>query len=185
MRGQQGLRAAGIVAACTAVALTLSAPAWAACNPNIRLTRPDSRYEAVAGAVPAGSEVRDKVTGLVWQRCVLGMAWNGSTCTGGAAGYTWVQALEAARTAAASSAPGADAWRLPDIKELVSLAETACVGPAINSTWFPAEPGGYAWSSSPFAVNADFAWGVYFGNGGPDFGYKGDAMQVRLVRSGQ
>ena len=42
----------------------------AACFSDSPLTRPDSRYEA---ANASGSEVKDKETGLVWQRCVVGM----------------------------------------------------------------------------------------------------------------
>lgn len=183
--GTQVVRPVSLKAACAALALALSVPAWSACNPNIRLTRPDSRYEAVAGAAPFDSEVRDKVTGLVWQRCLLGMVWGGSTCTGSATGYTWMQALEAARTAAASSVRGSGAWRLPDKKELFSLVESACVGPAINSTWFPAQSGGYAWSSSPLARHADFAWMVIFDDGQHNAINTGSAAQVRLVRSSQ
>lgn len=84
------------------------------CKPSIPLSRPDSRYEAVLGSTPADSEVRDKVTGLVWQRCVVGIAWNGTTCTGTASSLTWVNALDAARTATASTAPNATAWRVPN-----------------------------------------------------------------------
>lgn len=188
MRGHQSLRAMGMKAAGAAMALAFSAPALSAaiCNSiNIRPTRPDSRYEAVAGTVPAGSEVRDKVTGLVWQRCKLGMTWNGSTCSGNAAGFSWDQALEAARTAAPSNAPEASAWRLPNMKELTSLIETACYGPAINTTWFPFEPGGEAWSSSTKADDAGRAWVVQFYNGGHSYGSKYYPLQVRLVRTGQ
>ena len=42
--------------------LTLDALAQQVCNPRLQRTRVDARYESVAGAYPAGSEVRDKVT---------------------------------------------------------------------------------------------------------------------------
>jgi hypothetical protein len=157
------------------------------CDANIVRTRPDSHYEAVAGVSPAGSEVRDKLTGLIWQRCVQGMSWSGSTCTGSAGSYTWVQALDRARTATPTSASLSSAWRLPNKKELYSLPERACSSPAINSTWFPAEPGGWAWSASPVAGFPDVAWRVYFSDGYGYYGYgfKSLALQVRLVRSGQ
>ena len=180
-----GLRATCRDAACATATLALAASAWAGCNTSIVPTRPDNRYEAVAGAVPAGSEVLDTVTGLVWQRCVLGMAWDGSTCTGRANLRTWVQALEATRTAPASAAPGAGAWRMPDMKELVSLAETACVAPAINTTWFGAQPIGSVWSSTPDAHYVAFAWVVNFSDGVSFTGYKRSTGPVRLVRSGR
>lgn len=109
----------------------------AACNTSMSLTRNDNRYEAVT---IDGSEVRDKVTGLVWQRCVIGKTWNGSSCMGAANSLTWIQALDAARTATISQAPAAFAWRLPSYAELNSLVERSCYDPSININWFPATP---------------------------------------------
>jgi hypothetical protein len=174
------------------------ASAWAqvaqqTCNANIPLTQPDSRYEAVIGATPAGSEVRDKVTGLIWQRCVVGMVWGGSTCTGTASSLTWPNALDAARTATASTVPAATAWRVPNHAELYSLAERACYNPAINTTWFAATPASPTWSSSPKSDYTDRAWFVHFydgnvsysGKGNVYFEFNADRLRVRLVRSGQ
>lgn len=167
--------------------LAVSTAAQAICNVNIPPTRPDSRYEAVAGATPAGSEVRDKVTGLVWQRCVVGMTWNGTTCTGTASSLTWQNALDAARTATASTAASgaAAAWRVPNHAELYGLAERACHNPVINITWFPATPAEWTWSSSPSAYFSDFAWVVYFSFGYDLYENKYGAGRARLVRSGQ
>jgi len=159
----------------------------AACNANIPLTRPDSRYEVVAGATPAGSEVRDKVTGLIWQRCVMGMEWNGVTCTGTAGTYTWQQSLDTARTVTASTAESgmAATWRMPNHPELYSLPERACNRPAINVAWFPNTPQEWMWSSSPAASVSDTAWSVNFNNGRDVNAYIDYAYSVRLVRAGQ
>lgn len=162
--------------------------AQATCNANIPLTRPDSRYEVVAGATPAGSEVRDKVTGLVWQRCVVGMVWSGATCTGTASGMTWQNALDAARTATASTTLDATAWRVPNLTELDSLAERACYSPAINTTWFVVTPAESTWSSSPSADASDGVFFVDFGYGDTNIGSNGNdntGTRVRLVRSGR
>jgi Protein of unknown function (DUF1566) len=175
-----------------AALLWLSAgAAWAqqVCNSAIALTRPDSRYETVTGTTPAGSEAKDKVTGLVWKRCVEGMSWNGSACTGTHGSYAWTQALERARTASATTATPVTAWRLPNKAELSSLVETACYNPALNATWFPnqplASPGYFAWSSSPIAGSSDVAWLVDFNEGDGGIGFKNGGFSVRLVRSGQ
>ncbi|MEY2802911.1 MAG: hypothetical protein RL657_247 [Pseudomonadota bacterium] len=165
------------------VGLTLLAwvhGAGAACNADLALTRPDSRYEAVAGS--GGAEVRDKVTGLIWQRCLLGMSWDGSTCTGTASTHTWTQALDAARTATASPVAGAGAWRVPNHKELFSLAERACSSPALNSRWFPGSHT-YVWSSSPNAVDPALAQAISFQDGST-FRLNRDSTswRVRLVR---
>ncbi|MBN8486299.1 MAG: DUF1566 domain-containing protein [Burkholderiales bacterium] len=183
MRKHSLTRRAGLHAGCLVAALFFATSAGASCDANIRITRPDSRYEAVAGAMPAGSEVRDKVTGLIWQRCPLGMAWDGSVCAGTALALTWAESLEAARTAVASRAPGAGWWRLPSITELVSLIDTACLGPATNSTWFTSSH--LVWSSSPFLAHAPSAWIVNLNQGETLGSPKGSKWWVLLVRAGQ
>ncbi len=152
------------------------------CNANIPLTRPDSRYELVSGTTPAGSEVRDKVTGLIWQRCMVDMAWDGTTCTGTAGSLTWQKALDSAHTSRKSAVSAATAWRVPNHAELYSLAERACSGPAINAKFFPATPNESAWSSSPNAKSNANAWGVNFRDGDDEIEPKSKTYRVRLVR---
>ena len=71
----------------------------------------------------------DKHTNLVWQRCPLGQVWNKTTsqCDFSVMAKNWKDTLE--------SAP--EGWRLPNLKELASLAEYRCSGPALNITVFP------------------------------------------------
>jgi hypothetical protein len=168
-----------------ALALLLPWAGWAQqqCHPSLPRTRPDSRYEAVAGASPAGSQVRDRVTGLVWQRCAMGMAWNGSNCTGTALEFHWSDALDAGRNVGGG-------WRVPNRVELTSLVEGACRHPAINTTWFPDTPQVFAWSST--AHRAIYvAWSVaFFGDQYDTHGRTIPAftssrlLTVRLVRDG-
>jgi len=144
------------------------------CNPNIPLTRPDSRYTYNS----AGDEVTDSVTGLVWKRCVEGMIWSGGTCTGSASNFTWEGALAQAASVAQNTGV---AWRMPNFKELKNLVETACYGRAINQTVFPATPS-YAWSASLLATRADSAWYVGFDDGAGIGGINANYLSVRLVR---
>lgn len=175
-----------VVWGCATTLLVVSTTAQAiTCKASIPLSRPDSRYEAVLGSTPTGSEVRDKVTGLVWQRCVMGMVWNGTTCTGTASSLTWVNALDAARTATASTVPNASAWRVPNHAELYSLAERACYNPAINTIWFPATPVAGMWSSSTSASDPQSAWLVYSYQGLDQVMAKTNIQRVRLVRFDQ
>lgn len=167
--------------------LALSGVAQADCNDSIPRTRPNSRYEE---ATPDGSEVRDKITGLVWQRCLVGMTWDGNHCTGTASTYDWQQALDAPLNATRSTAASGAAaeWRVPNHAELFSLAERACHSPAINSTWFPdLPPSHWAWSSSPSMRNnlATTAWHVSFIYGITNGRAKNGLGNVRLVRAGQ
>lgn len=170
-------------AAALGLLLGVVLPAGAACNAQLALTRPDSRYQVVAGTAVAGSEVLDRVTGLIWQRCVLGMNWDGRSCSGSPSLHSWPQALAAAQSAAPSLAPGAAAWRLPDMKELISLVDKACVAPSINSRWFPAAPAASVWSASPFAGQTGSAWVVGFDRGYHGTVFNSSTLQVRLVRS--
>jgi len=111
------------------------------CNPNIPLSKPDSRYSYNS----SGNEVTDNVTSLIWKRCVEGMSWNGTTCSGSASAFNWEQALAHAATQTG--------WRMPNQKELQSLVETACDEMAINAKAFPATPSS-AWSGSPLRPTA-------------------------------
>jgi hypothetical protein len=153
----------------------------AACNANVAQTRPDNRYEAVAGS--NGGEVRDKITSLIWLRCVWGMTWTGTTCTGAPIALTWTQVIDLLRSVPPSRVSRASPWRLPNHAELYSLAERACRSPAINSNWFPVTPSDGVWSSSLNAGYSDLAWNVDFDGGFAYDGYKNHAYQVRLVRS--
>lgn len=150
-----------------------------------------------------GLEVTDRQTGLIWRRCVEGMAWNGSTCAYGTTGigFTWKQALE---RAASETTQSGKTWRVPNIKELSSIADRSksWPQPQIDPQAFPAPGvprglpnyydiyyGTYFWSSSP-SVTTDY-------NGQPaaliiDFDVLGigpvavvSRALVRLVRDGQ
>ena len=144
------------------------------------------------GTSPTGAEVRDRVTGLIWQRCLVGMAWNGASCTGTASSLTWVSALEVARNTSASLVAPSISWRVPNHAELFSLAECACYKPAINSTWFPETASQFTWTSSPSTgssvsnnlnLNGGAARGIHFSWGGDSLGYDTNVVgAVRLVR---
>jgi hypothetical protein len=151
------------------------------CNSSIPLDRPDSRYTDNGDGT-----VTDNVTGLMWKHCSEGQSTTTTACdTGSAATYTWQGALAQAQTVNAAGFATYSDWRLPNIKELKSLAEMACYTPAINIKSFPATPAAGFWSASPDASGSGNAWFVYFGYGGDGWGDKGGTNYVRLVRAGQ
>lgn len=96
-------------------------------------------------------------TGLMWKRCLEGLS--GPECTTGSAiNPTWQAALQHADS---HSFAGYNNWRLPNIKELGSILELSCWGPAINLAIFPLTDGGsYIWSSSPSAEGLVDAWAM-------------------------
>ena len=167
-----------------ALLLAVAAQAQQECPAGLTPTTPSSDF-AGAGA----GMVRHVPTGLVWKRCAEGQTWDGATCTGTAANYTWQQAFErvdAVNAAAAGTQNlGATDWRLPNINELKSIAELGCQNPAINLTQFPNTSAWRFWSGSPVAGYPDVAWGVDFDDGDGYWSARNFALAVRLVRGGQ
>jgi hypothetical protein len=129
--------AAGVVA----VLFTVGQAFAQECNYTIAATAPDSRYTDHGDGT-----VTDNSTGLMWRQCSEGRS--GPRCLSGPVQlFTWQAALQQAE---ASTFAGYSDWRLPNVKELASLMELRCVGPAINLTLFPATPPhGRYWSSTP------------------------------------
>jgi hypothetical protein len=76
----------------------------------------------------------DVSLGLVWMRCSVGQTWFNETCSGNASELTWQQALQAAHGFEYAQQAG---WRVPNMKQLVSLTERGCARPAINVLIFP------------------------------------------------
>ncbi len=151
------------------------------CNTAMPRSAPDERYQNHGEDV-----VIDLWTGLMWQRCSLGQS--GPDCAGNATGYTWDQALQQAEAINSSGGlAGYTDWRLPNIKELLSLLERAC-SPSINLGVFPNTAADIDyWSSSPKVMANDdtFAWSVYFDRFSFFTGQRSYPAAVRLVRGGQ
>ena len=146
----------------------------------IPTTTPTSQF-----TVHNDGTVTDTATRLMWMRCSLGQTWNGSTCQGDAIQYSWQGALKAAQD---ENFAGFADWRLPNIKELVSIVELACYQPAINVTIFPesmdsSETEYVYWTSTAYFNNK--ALKVRFRDGFYTFYYdRQQTYRVRLVRGG-
>ena len=147
------------------------------CSKSIVTTTPD-----VSFTIRADGTATHKSTGLMWMRCSLGQNWDGKTCGGAAAGYTWGAALQAADR---HEFAGHTDWRLPSKNELETIFEGSCYLPTVNDRVFPATPPVYFWSSSPYAGLADGAWSLDFGYGAVNASVKGGSLHVRLVRGGE
>jgi hypothetical protein len=133
--------------------------------------------------------ITDPETGFIWKKCDEGQSWSsaGNNCTGTVDTYTWQGALQRAQdiNAGAGQNFSQSDWRLPNIKELASIAELRCSNPAINKTVFPSTPSASFWSSSAYAPISNSAWVINFSNGGDGASSKSGGKRVRLVRSGQ
>jgi hypothetical protein len=109
-----------------------------------------------------GDTVSDSRTGLVWQGTV-----NAST-------YTW----DAARSYCAGLGGG---WRLPSLKELLTLVDPTRPPPTIDPA-FPNTPAEGFWSASPYVRSSGYAWLVFFSTGSSADSATSSAYRVRCVR---
>ncbi len=108
----------------------------------------------------------------------LGTA-GGGTC-GDAAGTCDTEKYAA--TTNVATLCGRNDWRMPHVKELLSITHLGVFLPAIDTNWFPNTPSSPFWSgSAAFQANARF---VGFDTGGAGGIGRGNAYQVRLVRAG-
>ncbi|EOD54953.1 Lcl C-terminal domain-containing protein [Aeromonas molluscorum] len=146
-----------------------NAMAAAICDDNMPRTSPTSRF-----ADHGDGTVTDRTTGLTWMRCQLGQTWQNQSCSGEPTRLYWQQALLTAERIRTESSHGLHGfgghqdWRLPTIKELTSLLESACYKPALNETIFPRAMAGegkevndgyvYLWSSTPFPADKSVAY---------------------------
>lgn len=131
----------------------------------------------------ADGTVLDTATGFVWKRCLEGQTWTGQTCTGAAIRYTFDQAT--ALTGKESFA-GHNDWRLPNIRELLSIVDDTVSGNAIDRVAFPSGNVSLIWwSSSPDANGTTHAWNVYFNDGYSYSSFRNNSYSARLVRGGQ
>ena len=126
-----------------------------------------------------GQEVIDSKTGLIWRRCVEGMSWDGSACTGTALTFAHEGALIRAKAEAVAATL---AWRLPNIKELSSVADRTRRNPTINVAAFPNTPSGSHWSATPNVSQPSDGRLVDFTEGIDSFQSRNTASFLRLVR---
>lgn len=92
-----------------------------------------------------GAYVIDTRAQLAWPRCVEGMAWNGSTCTGKPLLLDRAEAT--ARATERWQAEGIG-WRLPRAAELQRLVDKSLSPAGLNPVLFPAAPGQWHWSAT-------------------------------------
>lgn len=136
---------------------TIAINSYAECIPVAMEATPTARFTPING----GGEIKDKVTGLIWQRCAIGQVWNQHTCSAPieAKELTWQEALKEAKALG-------NGYRLPNIRELYSIVESRCANPSVNSIVFPNTVSGYFWSSTPAGHSFGSAWYVNFYDGG-------------------
>lgn len=158
----------------------MSRLAAAQCNDFLVSDTPSSRYQ-----ISEQAWVIDSLTGLMWSRCPYGYQWADGACASLAEQaelIDWVAALAAVDSL---SAGGYQDWRLPNRKELESIVDRRCFGPALNEEVFPGDVSGLFWTSSPNVFRADTAWVVDFDDGAHTNLEKTMSAYLRPVRDYQ
>ena len=128
-----------------------------------RADAPEGRY------VITDTTVKDRQTKLTWQRVVDSQP----------------RSLDNAKQYCQNLPLEGGGWRLPGLKELLSLVDPTRWNPAIDVLAFPDTPAGLFWSSTP---NADteydlHAWSVDFYDGTTTLSREAyDDLAVRCVR---
>ncbi|MGY3571810.1 DUF1566 domain-containing protein [Vibrio sp. SCSIO 43135] len=118
---------------------TVAMAAVQECSIDMAKTAPNVRYD-----FNDNGTITDRKTGLTWMRCPIGKTWSSTnqTCEGDGTGMFWQSALNEVQSINQSTShnlyqfAGKSTWRLPNIKELVSLAEHSCRKPALNGKAF-------------------------------------------------
>jgi hypothetical protein len=124
----------------------VAAHAQQVCNDRVNQSAPTSRFTDHGDGT-----VTDIRTGLMWQRCMLGYTFSNNGTPGVLADdactptatvtFLWQQALQGAVDHNAQGGfAGFTDWRVPNIKELISIVEYKCASPAVNTTIFPDTP---------------------------------------------
>ena len=128
---------------------------------------------AAWGGTATSSVTVDNRTGLMW---VTNPVDAGISST-----YIWETAITLCE--GLTYAGFAD-WRLPNIKELVSIVDYSRQSPSINKAYFLNTQSNYYWSSTTYVPSSSLAWYVFFVNGYMSYTSKSNGNYVRCVRAG-
>lgn len=129
----------------------------------------DNRIRYIADTIDGDDVVLDLATGLMWAA-----DGNAAGCNNGAT-ITWANALIYAE---ALSFAGSSDWRLPNVKELMSIADYSLPSPSIKQPPFANTFSAEYWSSTTYITNTTKAWYLYFG--GADIYYQTKTLFGRL-----
>lgn len=134
-------------------------------------TKLDSSGLDLATDAASWAMVRDNVTGLIWN---IDASKRGDRTTAN-------KIIESLNT---NKYGGYSDWRLPTVKELSGLVtyRIPYINPVINEVYFPNTKSSTYWSSTPYATDSTYTWGVDFNIGMADAYSVESNCYVRSVR---
>ncbi len=119
--------------------------------------------------------ITDNNTGLMWAKDGTGVG-----CMGGAT-FTWATAIDTCNNLTCATYTD---WRLPNVRELQSIADYGRDNPAIDPIFINTQSNNY-WSSTTYHNITSYAWLVTFGSGTVYSSRKTNGYYVRAVRGSQ
>jgi hypothetical protein len=148
--------------------------------------------------------VLDHVTNLVWEvksdvastmrfsghtyswyePSALGNGGVAGTANGGNCTATNCDTSSYTETLNAAALCGRSNWRLPEIAELLSIADQSTANPPLDLNYFPNSSFNAYWSAQTVAFNPELAWYVYFTSAGNSIITKSSLAHIRLVSGG-
>jgi hypothetical protein len=156
----------------------------------------DYTNNALSYSTLSSVTIIDNNTGLEWQRhghgssdgytvpaavenCAVGATFvnvSPNSCT-----YNWQDTL---KYCSDLTLDGKTDWRLPNARELQSIAHYGAYAPSINTTYFLNTTSYYYWTSSTYNYNASSAWTINSASGQVGIQNKPLNNRVRCVRGG-
>lgn len=129
--------------------------------------------------------VTDKESRLMWMRCSAGQTASDTACSGAPANLDWSSARSLANEVNRAGRFFYSDWRLPQLKELATIAERGCENPRVNLSVFPNTASGLYWTATSRSSKdtSSFAFALGFDAEGVVYRPVEEAMHVRLVRS--
>jgi len=115
----------------------------------------------------ADGTVKDEASGLFWQQ------EDDNTTRNQADAHNYCDTLTLA---------GSNDWRLPEAKELFSIADFRNSSPIIDGQVFPDTDADLYWSATINASNSSGGWAIDFGDGQVDTRFNTSEHYVRCVR---
>lgn len=148
--------------------------AWWSTN-GVGLAWPDPRFTVVTNG--ADVMVTDNLTGLTWVKAPHSLSGN-------SVGQTWPNAIDFCNNLVYGTYSD---WRLPNVRELLSLISYGSVSPALppGHPFTGIQPDGGYWSATTFKSEINRAMYLLMNHGGISVNDKGYAFLVWPVRGGQ
>lgn len=158
------------------------------CNDNVLASTSDSSF-----TINDDGTATHIATGLMWKICSEGQTWSNGSCLSTPEYINdWSDALGRVVIQNTTGYAGYADWRLPNVKELLSIVEFKCQNPAINESIFVATPAEDYWTSTHDSDGGlgGQALGVDFNLGTTMTGIRDNnrflnSFHVRLVRNAQ